>query len=128
MFSDAAAVATVAVRDLAKAKAFYGDVLGLALLEEAMGVATYKTGGSKLFVYESAFYGTNKATSVTFPLKDLAEVAKVAASLKDKGVTFEHYNNVPDLTLDGDVYTGAGMAVAWFTDPDGNILSIVGGA
>jgi catechol 2,3-dioxygenase-like lactoylglutathione lyase family enzyme len=122
MFSNATAVATVAVRDLAKAKAFYGDVLGFPLVEEGMGVATYKTGSSKLFVYESAFYGTNKATSVTFPIPD---VAAVAADLKAKGVAFEHYDNVPDLKLVGDVYVGNGMAVAWFTDPDGNIISIV---
>ena len=124
MFSNATAVATVAVRDLARAKAFYGDILGFPLAQEAMGVATYKTGGSKLFVYESAFYGTNKATSVTFPIED---VSAVAADLKAKGVSFEHYDNVPGLRLEGDVYVGDGMEVAWFKDPDGNTLSIVSG-
>lgn len=124
MFSEAVAIATVAVRDIAKAKAFYGDVLGFPLTEEEAGMATYKTGSAKLFVYESAFYGTNKATSVTFALKD---VAAVVADLKAKGVSFEHYDNVPDLKLEGDVYVGDGMEVAWFKDPDGNTLSIVSG-
>ena len=65
-----------------------------------------------------------QATSVTFALKD---VAAVVADLKAKGVSFEHYDNVPDLKLEGDVYVGDGMEVAWFKDPDGNTLSIVSG-
>ena len=42
-----------------------------------------------------------------------------------EGVRFEHYHNRPGLELDGDVHVGHGMKVAWFKDPDGNILNIV---
>ena len=45
--------------------------------------------------------------------------------LKAKGVAFEHYDNLPGLTVQGDVHVGGDMKVAWFKDPDGNILSIV---
>jgi hypothetical protein len=45
--------------------------------------------------------------------------------LKSKGVTFEHYD-MPGLSLEGDIHVGQGMKVAWFKDPDGNILNFAG--
>ena len=47
------------------------------------------------------------------------------ADLKSKGVTFEHYD-MPGMTRDGDVYVSGDMKVAWFKDPDGNILNVAG--
>jgi hypothetical protein len=44
-------------------------------------------------------------------------------SLKDKGVTFEHYD-IPDMTRQGDVHVGGNMKVAWFKDLDGNLLNL----
>ena len=122
MLADSAAIATVAVRDLDRAKHFYQDTLGFELLDANSEVLTFKAGPGKMFVYRSEFGGTNKATSAMFPAKD---VAAVAAELKAKGVRFEHYDNLEGLTLEGDVYVGGGMSVAWFKDPDGNILSII---
>jgi hypothetical protein len=46
--------------------------------------------------------------------------------LKAKGVAFEHYD-LPGLKVEGDVHVGEDMRIAWFKDPDGNILSIVSG-
>jgi hypothetical protein len=54
------------------------------------------------------------------------EVDQIARELKSKGVAFEHYD-MPGLKLEGDVHVGHGMKVAWFKDPDGNILNIVSG-
>jgi hypothetical protein len=53
------------------------------------------------------------------------ELPALAKALRAKGVTFERYE-APGMTLEGDVYVGHGMQVAWFKDPDGNILSISG--
>ncbi|TGS73426.1 VOC family protein, partial [Mesorhizobium sp. M8A.F.Ca.ET.181.01.1.1] len=53
------------------------------------------------------------------------EIAPVVKSLKSKGVAFEHYE-MPGLSLDGDIHVGDGMKVAWFKDPDGNILCLAG--
>ncbi len=50
----------------------------------------------------------------------------IARALKDKGVSFEHYD-MPGMTLKSDVHVAAAMRIAWFKDPDGNILSIVSG-
>jgi catechol 2,3-dioxygenase-like lactoylglutathione lyase family enzyme len=123
MLSDSTAIATIAVRDLDRAKAFYQDKLGFPLQDANSEALTFKTGSGKMFVYRSDFAGTNKATAAMFEVKD---VAAVAADLKAKGVVFEHYDNLEGLTVEGDVHVGGGMSVAWFKDVDGNILSLIG--
>lgn len=124
MLGDKEAVAMVAVKDLAKAAAFYGDILGLTVLgKQGDEVITYRSGSSKINIYKSEFAGTNKATAALWNIG--SEIADVARALAGKGVNFEHYT-MPGLTLEGDLYVGAGMKVAWFKDPDGNILSITG--
>ena len=123
MLGDNDAVATVAVRDLTAAKKFYGDTLGLkALPSEEQEVLNFKGGHTTLLVYRSQFAGTNKATSVTWTVDDVEAVAK---TLKGKGVEFEHYNNMPGMTLKGDVHVAGKTKAAWFKDPDGNIHGIV---
>lgn len=119
------AVAMIAVKDLSAAARFYEGTLGLARLS-AQGdeVITYRSGKSALNVYRSQYAGTNKATAVVWNVGD--EIEKIVAALKSKGVSFEHYD-MPGLTLQGDVHVGGDMKVAWFKDPDGNILSVVSG-
>ena len=115
-------MATIAVKDLAKAKQFYGNTLGLKQSGEEMDeVATYKSGKSTIVVYESQFAGTNKATSATWGVGD--ELESIVSTLKKKGVPFEHYN-MPGATLDGDIHKFGDFRAAWFKDPDGNILHI----
>jgi len=116
------AMATIAVKDLAKAKKFYGDTLGLKQSGEEMDeVATYNSGKSTIVVYESQFAGTNKATSATWGVGD--KLDSIVSTLKKKGVPFEHYN-MPGATLDGDIHKFGDFRAAWFKDPDGNILHI----
>jgi hypothetical protein len=52
------------------------------------------------------------------------DVESVVRALTAKGVTFEHYD-MPDMTREGDIHVSGDMKVAWFKDPDGNILNIV---
>jgi hypothetical protein len=73
-------------------------------------------------VYRSDYAGTNKATAVTWNVDNVKEEV---AALKSKGVVFEHYD-MPGMTRDGDVYVSGDMKVAWFKDPDGNILNVAG--
>lgn len=114
--------ATIAVKDGERAKAFYQDILGLEPAEDRPGVRSYRSGGSIVLVYESEFAGTNKATSATWAVDDLDAVV---TDLKAKGVAFEHYPDMPGLTLDGDIHVGGDMRVAWLKDPDGNTLAFV---
>jgi catechol 2,3-dioxygenase-like lactoylglutathione lyase family enzyme len=124
VLADNDAIATVAVKDLSIARAFYGDALGLVEQPDSDNpqVITYASGNSKLGVYASQFAGTNKATSVTWAVGELEPIVE---TLRAKGVTFEHYD-LPQLTLRGDIHVAAdGFQVVWFKDPDGNILSIL---
>jgi hypothetical protein len=88
-------------------------------------VVTYRSGDSQLLVYRSDYAGTNQATAATWVLGD--RVDDVVGALRKKGVRFEHYDNLPDTQREGDVHVGCGMRVAWFKDPDGNILNLVSG-
>jgi hypothetical protein len=87
-------------------------------------VITYRSGSSAINVYHSQYAGTNKATAVVWNVGD--EIDAVVDRLKSKGVVFEHYD-MPGLTVTGDVHVGGDMKVAWFKDPDGNILSVISG-
>ncbi len=114
--------AIVAVKDLEVAKKFYTEVIGLTQLSENPGGVMYQSGSnSKIFVYPSQFAGTNQANAASWEVSD---IDAVIADLKSKGVTFEHYDNIPGVTLQGDVHTMGDMKAAWFKDPDGNILCL----
>lgn len=117
------AIATVAVRDLATARRFYGEILGLKPgVHQEEGTLSYQIGGSELLVYPSRFAGTNEATAVTWIVDDTADVAK---TLAQKGVRFEHYDDLPGTRRDGDLHLAGNLKLAWFKDPDGNIHSLV---
>ena len=75
-------------------------------------------------VYQSQFAGSNKATAATWVVGDALK--DIVRALKAKGVAFEHYD-LPRTTREGDVHVSGKTRVAWFKDPDGNILSIVNG-
>jgi len=123
MLRDRDAVANLAVKDLEVAKTFYEQTLGLEPVgAEGNQLVVYRSGKTTLNVYKSKEAGTNRATAVTWAVGD--DVEGVVQALKAKGVTFEHYD-MPGLTLEGDVHVGYGMKVAWFKDPDGNILNLV---
>ena len=121
MLGNKEAVANVAVKDLDVAKQFYKNTLGLTPVhEEGRELVVFRSGSSKLNVYRSDYAGTNKATAVTWTVDNVNDEV---AALKSKGVVFEHYD-MPGMTREGDVYVAGDMRVAWFKDPDGNILNV----
>jgi catechol 2,3-dioxygenase-like lactoylglutathione lyase family enzyme len=125
MLGNKDAVANIAVRSLETAKEFYEGTLGLKQVDsEGEELIVFSSGSSLLNVYRSKYAGTNKATAVTWVVGD--DVEGVIRALRAKGVAFEHYD-MPGLTRQGDVHVGHDMKVAWFKDPDGNILNIVSG-
>ena len=124
MIGKSDATPMVAVSDIDRARKFYEDKLGLKTKNEMEGeLLTMESGDTLINVYRSEFAGTNKATALTFGVDDVESEVR---DLKDKGIFFEHYD-LPGLKLRGDVHVGDGMKMAWFKDPDGNILSIVEG-
>jgi catechol 2,3-dioxygenase-like lactoylglutathione lyase family enzyme len=124
MFENTDASANLAVKDLQKAREFYEGTLGLKqVAAEGDELVVYKSGKSLINVYRSDYAGTNQATALTWAVGK--DVEGVVRKLKDKGVAFEHYD-MPGMTRKGDVHVGdRNMKVAWFKDPDGNILNIV---
>jgi catechol 2,3-dioxygenase-like lactoylglutathione lyase family enzyme len=117
-------MATIAVKNLDAAKEFYEGVLGLERMPVEESVLAYRSGDSRVLVYESQFAGTNKATAATWAVGD--DIERVVAGLKQKGVKFEHYD-FPGGRVEGDIHITGNTKAAWMTDPDGNILALVNG-
>ena len=124
MLTDKDAMATIAVKDMAAARKFYEGTLHLERSGGEGGVATYRSGKSTVLVYQSAYAGTNKATSATWSVGE--ELETIVRSLKDAGVTFEHYD-LPGARREGDIHIFGDFKAAWFKDPDGNILHVNSG-
>lgn len=122
MLGNKDAVANVAVKDLETARKFYEGTLGLKKLDGSDAeVMVFGSGKSLLNVYRSQYAGSNRATAVTWAVDSVEDEVR---ALKGKGVSFEHYD-MPGLKREGDVHVCGSMKVAWFKDPDGNILNIV---
>ncbi|HEX9643163.1 MAG TPA: VOC family protein [Acidimicrobiia bacterium] len=124
MLSDYPVGAALAVSDLSRARAFYEDVLGFTPAEirpETEEVA-YRAGeGTWFFVYVTASAGTNQATAAAFRVADLDATV---AELRSRGVRFAEYD-LPGLkTVDSIAIQADGTRVAWFPDPDGNVIGL----
>jgi len=126
MLGDHPVHATVATGDLARARTFYEEKLGLKVEpgqggEEEGGGLMFRSGATQLLVYQSQFAGTGEATVATWLVNDFDAVA---ADLRSRGVTFEQYD-LPGVKTDADgIASEDGFKAAWFKDPDGNILNI----
>lgn len=126
MLKDKNAVATLGVKDIKAAARFYEETLGFTPMPENPEPSTraYRAGTSGLFVYESQYAGTNEATAVTWDLG--SELESTVKALAAKGVKFEHYQGMPNTKVEGDLHIAGDMKLAWFKDPDGNILALMG--
>ena len=128
MLSQYAPVATLAAKDMSRARTFYEDTLGLSAERDLIGGVLYSCGGGSVFVYESQYAGTNQATAVSFDVPTTAFQDEVDA-LRAKGVEFMTFE-MPQTTWNDGVATlsdpnlGESVQAVWFTDPDGNILNI----
>lgn len=117
--------AIVAVRDINRARAFYGETLGLNLSPESDGdVAVFQTGDTHLVVYVSEFAGTNRANAVVWAVGD--QIERIARDLAEKGVTFERYEMQGATYADG-IHRMGDFRMVWFKDPDGNVLHLNSG-
>ncbi|HVJ70127.1 MAG TPA: VOC family protein [Sphingomicrobium sp.] len=121
MLGKANATPMLAVKDLDRARKFYEENLGLKQVDDFGEGFMLKSGDTQFSIYRSEFAGTNKATALNFDVEDIEDEVR---SLKEKGISFEHYD-LEGLTPKGDIYEGEGMRTAWFKDPDGNILSLI---
>ena len=126
MLGNKPAAVTLPVGDLRAARDFYENVLGLTPMQEmgedASGAVLYKSGESVLLVYQSEYAGANQGTAATWAVG--GDFDSVVEDLRQKGVTFEHYDDLAGTTRDGDIHTFAEGRGVWFKDPSGNILNV----
>lgn len=121
MLHDKELIAFIPTVDAEKAKAFYTGVLGLLLIRDDGHALVYEAGAVMLRVTRVQAFTPHPFTALGWEVPDI--VAMVAA-LRERGVAFEQYG-FPTQDKDG-IWTvpGATARVAWFKDPDGNLLSI----
>ena len=122
MLKDNDSSAIVAVSDIPRAKAFYGETLGLEMLSGNDEVLTFRTGATKLVVYRSPEAGTNRANAAVWSCREGLD--EIMADLEAKGVSFEHYPQMAGVVLQGNVHHMGPMRLVWLKDPDGNILHL----
>ena len=122
MLKESKAFSGFSANDIAKAKDFYGQTLGLEVSEDHGLLTLHLAGGHKVLVYPKPNHVPATFTVLNFPVKS---VDQVVDELKKRGVRFEIYN-LPDLKTDEKgIMRGKGPTIAWFKDPAGNILSVL---
>jgi catechol 2,3-dioxygenase-like lactoylglutathione lyase family enzyme len=123
MLDDHNANPIVPTSDLARARTFYTETLGLSVADEMGEVFNLHTGATRLSVYRSDYAGTNRANAVVWDAG--SDVEAIAASLREKGVKLEEYPEGFDAVENG-VHKKDQFRAIWFKDPDGNILHVNG--
>ncbi len=124
MFADTKVFSGFAVDDLQKAREFYGETLGLrtSVLDEEAGLLVLHLGGDRdTFVYVKPDFTPATYTILNFQVDD---VEAAVDELTSRGVRFERYDGF-DQDEKGIARGGDGPPIAWFTDPAGNVLSVL---
>ncbi len=116
---------TFAVKDIESAKLFYQDKLGLDVRDAAMSglIEIHSPGQPPVVVYPNPDHQPAVFTVLNFPVDD---VDRTVDELKAAGVTFERYDTDSMKTDAKGIVRGQGPDIAWFRDPAGNILSVIG--
>ncbi len=125
MFKAKAAFSGFSVNDLAKAKAFYTETLGLQVDPDGVGVRLKLPSGGTVFAYAKPDHQPATFTILNFVVDDIDGAVD---ELTRRGVRFEHYANGPKTDEKGILRGRAqnqGPDIAWFKDPAGNFLSVV---
>lgn len=122
-FTDSKAFSGFAVKDTQKARTFYAETLGLKVSDPDpdTGLMELTTGaGTTILVYPKDDHTPATFTILNFPV---ADIDAAVGELIRRGVTFERYDGI-DQDERG-IASGMGPRIAWFTDPAGNILSVL---
>jgi len=120
MFGTTKAFSGFSVNDVAAAKAFYGDTLGLRVSEEHGMLTLHIAGDRDILVYPKPNHAPATYTILNFPVED---IDRAVDELVERGVTFERYEGMGQ--DDRGINRAGGPPIAWFTDPAGNILSVL---
>lgn len=125
MLASSHAFSGFSVDDIPAARSFYADVLGLRVTEEN-GMLTLHLAGEggerPVLVYPKPNHAPATFTILNFPVDD---VEAAVDALTARGVVFERYEGTPGETDAKGVFRKGGPLIAWFTDPAGNVLSVI---
>ncbi|MFI9306848.1 VOC family protein [Streptomyces triculaminicus] len=120
MFENTNAFSGFAVKDVGQARSFYGETLGVAVSGQDGLMWLNFPGGTKVLIYPKPDHKPANCTILNFPVPDIEAAVD---ELGRRGVTFERY---PGMEADEKgIFRGGGPLIAWFTDPSGNILSVL---
>jgi catechol 2,3-dioxygenase-like lactoylglutathione lyase family enzyme len=122
MFDTSRAFSGFAVDDLPKARQFYTETLGMTVTEANGLLQLTVANGSQVLVYPKPDHQPATFTVLNFPVPD---VEAAIDDLVARGVTFQRYEGF-EQDAKG-IFRGGGPLIAWFTDPAGNVLSVVQG-
>lgn len=119
MFRTTPAFSGFSVDDIPAARAFYADVLGLEVREENGMLFLQIQDGQPILVYPKGdAHRPASFTILNFPVDNVEAAVR---ELADRGVEFARYDGVDDLGI----MRAGGPLIAWFTDPAGNVLSVI---
>lgn len=120
MFETTRVFSGFSVNNVPAARRFYSETLGLKVSEDHGMLRLHIRGGYEVVVYPKPNHTPATFTILNFPV---ADVEQAVDALVKRGVRFEHYEGM-NLDEKG-VMRGQGPEIAWFTDPAGNILSVI---
>jgi predicted enzyme related to lactoylglutathione lyase len=120
MLGNSTLVAFVATQDGARARQFYGEVLGLEIISDDSFALVCRANGAPLRIQK---VGSLRPQAFTVLGWEVAEIETTVDGLVDRGVQFERYDGM-DQDPRGIWTAPGGARVAWFKDPDGNVLSL----
>jgi catechol 2,3-dioxygenase-like lactoylglutathione lyase family enzyme len=122
MLGDAKAFSGFAVDDLDAARRFYGETLGVEIDDDGLGLGLRLGGGGTVFVYPKPDHRPAEFTILNFPVADIdAAVDELAA----RGIEMKRYDGFGQDER-GIAKPMGGPRIAWFEDPAGNVLSVLG--
>lgn len=123
MLKQSKAFSSFSVDDIQKARQFYGEALGLDVTEQnGMLMLQAAGGGPPILVYPKENHEPATFTVLNFQVED---VESAVDGLTERGIRFERYAGSAVETDEKGVFRGGGPLIAWFTDPAGNVLSVI---
>ena len=113
-------VAFIATRDGAKARRFYQDVLGLRFVSDDPFAIVFDAAGTTIRIQQVNAFEPHPFTALGWRVRDIDATVR---QLAERGIQFERYPGVEQDDL-GIWRSPSGARIAWFKDPDGNVLSL----
>jgi len=124
MFQPKTAFSGFSVNDLAKAKEFYTQTLGLKVVEEGAGLTLHLPGGGTVLTYPKNDHQPATFTILNFVVDNIDEAVD---ALKSRGINFDRYQGIPqdEKGILRGIVSNMGPDIAWFKDPAGNTLAVL---